>query len=397
MTIVRRQALVVVSGIFVLAACHPAAARAQAPALGVAPFMVGALRNVRFDVSPPDLPQTATNAPVVTAPTRSPRPAWNLEFHGGTVSSSNPTGGAGTLPPSGMSFPTSSGIVSPAVSSWYFGDGAAWLNRTLTVVAPSFKVAAIDTVLTSAATGRGRGGAIGFRMARAASDRIEVEFTFDASSGSCALTSSALTALQKSSDTFSAAWNGILGGFPAASSTSHLTGTVSGGDQAFGTGTVNIYFRRRRFSPYVTGGAGLAVNRGSVSAALAGNLQFFVSTFSKTETDLVTVTFTEAHIEPVVALGGGFTGDVTGRSGVRADVRVYLSGNSARTVVSASPSTTGTPTVEDLVSPGGGVIQFSGVLGTASTLSVPVTNVQTFAGGGLRAQVALLVGYFIRF
>ena len=61
---------------------------------------------------------------------------WEIEFHGGGVWSTNPTGGTVSLPGPGEVFfsPSNVPAIGPAIhasrrqSSWYFGDGALLFN-----------------------------------------------------------------------------------------------------------------------------------------------------------------------------------------------------------------------------------------------------------------------------
>lgn len=320
-------------------------------------------------------------------------------MHVGLVRASAPTSGTGLLPPAGIPFETVNSLSSPAVSSWFFGTGAKWLNQEVS----SFEggIAPLDVFLTEGAGTRTRGRVFGGRIARALTGRVDVELAVDASSGSYGLTSATLAGLQATATSFFPVWNAILGqNLPSASGTAILSGTTDPGDQIFATAAVNVYSHHGRFSPYVTGGAGVAINHGGVAAALDGNIKYQLGPFAKSETDAVTVDFSQVRTEPVVVLGIGFTQDTSPRTGIRVDLRAYLSRNPDRTVLSALPSTTGTPTVEDYLALGQAnlnVLQFSGVSGTPSTLSVPVSNFTTYAGTGVRVQATFLVGVFVRF
>lgn len=378
----------------VLIACGPVPAAAQD--LGRQPDFsaAGAFRGLQFDT--PTQPQ---GPPALAGPPKRPatrRGRWTGELHIGLVRGSAATGGTSTLPLAGPSFVTVSGVTSPAVSSWYFGAGAQWLNQDLTAT-NNGAMSAIDPILTADDVERARGRVFGGRVARALSNRVDLEVTIDGSSSAYGLTASTLGVLQASANSFRSSVARAIDAFSSLSVTSVLSGTTTPGDQFFATTALNFYLRRGRFSPYVTGGAGAAVNHGSVSATLTGLVKYSINGLAKTESDVVNVNFTERTTEPAAVLGAGFTQDFSPRTGVRVDLRLYLSANPDRTTVSAAPSTTGSATVEDIVPVGLHAIQFSGVAGTPSTLSVPVSNFQTFTGAGTRRQATFLVGYFVRF
>lgn len=391
----RGGAVAPVAALLAVIALQPAAAAAQGPAQSSDLDLAGAFRGVRFDV--PNHPDEA--APKAPSPTAHGS-TWTVELHVGLVRSSTPTAGTGALPPIVSPFETVDHLQSPAVSSWFFGNGAQWINQELGN-AELGGISAVDQFITESAGTRGRGRVFGGRLAHALTSRLDVEFVVDASSGSYALTPSALTGLQAAATSFAPAWNAVLSeNLPSGSAVGVLTGTTDPGDQIFTTAAINFYSRRGRFSPYLTAGAGAVLNHGGIVANLDGTVKYQLGTFAKTEEDLVTINFTQARVEPVVVLGLGFTYDTTPRTGIRIDVRTYISPNPERTLLSAAPSTTGTPTVEDFLSAFGtniNVLQFSGVAGTPSTLSVPVSNVQTYTGTGRRAQATVLIGTFFRF
>src|ERR1700674_2952248 len=65
---------------------------------------------------------------------------WEIEFHGGGMSPTNPTSGSVSLPGAGQAFTTAAIYAPPAPpvitvassrreSSWYFGDGAVLFNQ----------------------------------------------------------------------------------------------------------------------------------------------------------------------------------------------------------------------------------------------------------------------------
>ena len=69
--------------------------------------------------------------PGIAAAQPAPERKWEVEVHGGGIRSTTPTDGTGALPAPGPTIPSTfvGGGATRAVSSWYFGDGAALLNQ----------------------------------------------------------------------------------------------------------------------------------------------------------------------------------------------------------------------------------------------------------------------------
>jgi hypothetical protein len=343
--------------------------------------------------SPARAQSTSSTPPAEALPAARP---WTVEIHGGAMRGVAPTGGGGQLPPYGGSFQAANGDTSPAVSSWYFGDGAKWLNY-FTSPSSSLAVKPLDSVLTSPALQRQRGPLWGVRVTRELSHHLDVEVAIDRAQGSNVLSTIAATGLQSSVNSYQSVWRFLLGGLPSNSVSSALSVTDNVGRQTFATSAVDFVFGEHRWARYVSVGGGLVVNTGTPVATLTGTVGFAINGRSALQSDTVTIRFAERHVQPAGTFGGGVIYYATPRSGFRVDGRVYIHRVAGQTFLSTSPSTSGTPNVVDLLNPANGVIEFSGLSTSPSTLSQTVTNVQTYGGGGVTTHLSLSIGYFFRF
>ena len=342
-------------------------------------------------------PQAAPRAPA-PRPTSTHRVRqWTIGVHGGYFGSWAPVGGFGAVPPGGTDFTTLSNVVSPAVNSWYFGRGAAWLNHYALPVSSTLQITPLDSTLTTAAVRRQRGPGFGVRVTREINQRLDLEFVVDRSETQLVAAPSVLDALQKTSSDFVTVWQRLLRDLPESSVTSQLGGTDRYGQRTLATAAIDYFVSFGRVTPYVALGAGAAANTGSLDATLSGDVQFKVNTFAEDQTDNVDVVFGERRWEPVAVIGAGLVGQLTKRIGWRLDLRDYLIGSGLRTTVSATPAIASGSGLTDLVSSTGIAIQFNPASSPASTLGVPVTNATTFTGTGWHKQLSASFGCFLRF
>jgi hypothetical protein len=219
------------------------------------------------------------------------------------------------------------------------------------------------------------------------------------------LTDDALKGVEATRASFGPVWNAIIatgaGLFldGSASSISTLTDGTRTRDTAL-TGTANIELMpRARLVPYLTAGGGVVLRSGDLPAAtLTGNYQFrFFGLAPLNESDVVKVHFA-ARNTPVGVFGGGLKYALSGRQGVRVDMRVHMGRNSVDTRVDAQPArVTGTPAFS-IPSPTQPALVFSNSPVTRSSLSGPaIADLKTFTGSGSDIQSSLSVGYFVRF
>lgn len=348
-------------------------------------------------------PQASRPAPPLQAsrPAAKPKGKWELDVHGGLISGSSPSGGVGTMPDPGASFVTFNGFQSRQISSWYFGDGALLFNQfNVAIGTPSIKITPLDPALNASSTQRKTGAGIGMRLSRALTDRLSAEFGFDVNLGRMALTSNAVSTIQSSQNSFKLAWQQGLGGFTGFTDSSTRVTVDNQGRQILLTGAVCFDLRGKgSVRPYVTAGVGLSMDSGEDRVALAGNYQFMSlgGVAPKNESDTVGVRYTTGK-SFVTVLGGGLKHNLSSRSGIRVDLRMFLSKDPARTFVSATPVVVAGSPSSVLIFSATPALQFSTVAGFNSSLSGPaIANFQTFTGGALRLQVAATFGYFRRF
>jgi hypothetical protein len=361
---------------------------------------------------------------------------WEVEAHGGGVSLTNPTTGPTSLPAPGEAF-TTAGIYPPPapqvvvvstsrrISSWYFGDGALLFNQAAAAVAANpvamtsafpGRIVALDPVLGRPLGAARRGGAFGLRLARLVTPRLSVELNVDYSVARRQLTQANSDAIEATRASFIAAFNGLITSNPNRvlnSLTSTAAVSNGTGGELFTTGTLLINLRTTgSLIPFATAGAGVLATTGTTpSVTLTGNYRFLNPSGSPiNETDTVTVSEGRDRRTVAGVVGGGVKYHVSPRWGIRVDARVFLSKNTATTLLDASPNVLlgqlpigrGTLNTDP-------TIQFSnnwtdpittlGVTSVArSTLSGPVvTDFRTWSGNGLSSRTHVVAGMFWRF
>lgn len=358
---------------------------------------------------------------------------WEIEFHGGGLVPTNPTGGTVSLPGPGQVFTTAASFTAPVVrvassrrvSSWYFGDGAILFNEVASALAAGGvaqfpgRISTLDPVLGRSLGERRRGGSIGARVSRVLTPRLSAELSVDYSLARIQITQANSDAIEATRASFISAFNGLITFAPNRvlnSLTSTATLESGGGYQLFTSGALIVNLRTTGdVIPYATVGASLISTTGKMpSATLKGNYQFLLGPVGGNgpvnETDNVTVR--DARDDRTIAgiLGGGVKYQVSPRWGIRLDARVFLSKNTASTVLDA------TPDVALGLLPGGRLalnadptIQFSnnssdpftaqGVTAVAaSTLTGPaIAGLRTFSGSGVSSHTSITGGVFWRF
>jgi len=333
---------------------------------------------------------------------------WEVEAHIGGAFGGGATDGTTSLPAAGQEFITFSGRPSRAVSSYYFGDGAALFNQAIAGFfggAALPRITPLDSVLSAGAKAKS-GVAYGFRVGHPITARFGAEFSLDVAHGGIELSDDTLAGVEATRASFVAGFNGLIstgGGiiFTNPNVTSVATIEEDGGRQIFTTGALTINVATfGRFTPYATVGAGVVTNTGDLpSVALVGNYQFRVGGIAPVnDTDTVNVRMVTDKHAFVTVLGGGVRMLGSDRWGVRADLRAYLSKNSTDTLVDATPNVaTLTPNIP-IASGTNPSIQFSNDRFSRSSLSGPALDGFTvFKGSGTRVRVTATVGYFVRF
>jgi len=334
---------------------------------------------------------------------------WEIEVHAGGVRMGKPTEATTAMPAPGEAFTTLPGRPSRYVSSWYFGDGAAFLNQwaaAFTIIPRTQRITPLDPVLTGPAASSPHTGSFGVRLGRRLTPRLTAEVTVDYGPSSLELSERALGDVEASRTTFASVWNEAFR--PPASNYQNVVVSSSSeiqessGGQVVAAGALIVKLRRSgALVPYVTGGLGGVFNHGGVpSVTLRGNYTMgapFNPSITFNDADTVTVRFTRPDRALIGVVGGGVTYDLARRHGIRIDLRLLIRANTVDTEVSATPSwRTGTPagSISSATIPS---VAFNNT-GSGHTFSgPPITAFRTRQGSGWQIDTALTVGYFWRF
>ena len=319
--------------------------------------------------------------------------------------------GAGTLPAPGAAIGTGTVVNSRAVSSWYFGDGAALFNQTFRP-GNAAQLTPLDPALTEGGPVRPVGPSLGFRLAVPLTRRLSAEIDVEENFGHPGLKSSTHAAIETSTASFLSAWTAVLAPATSTSAVSSKSLVPEGaGTQQLVSAALTFEFRDTgTVVPYVSLGGGIVSTRGDgITATLVGNYHFTVQADAAivpfSETDSVAVHYSEGGASYVALFGGGIKHQLSPHQGVRLGARLYLGHDRSTIAVDARPSKQlGSPAgvVDLVVVNGAGVVsptavQFSTVAGVPSSLRDTIEGFQTFAGSGWRAQLGLSVGYYVRF
>ena len=358
--------------------------------------------------------EPAPESPVVStppsgAPSTAIAPPWEIEVHGGF----EPWDfgfGLGPPPTTGAEFVgTATGVgVTAQVPSWFFGDGAALLAAAPTN-APIFTTP-LDGALRESGLQQ-RGFLAGLSVNHRLTNRLAVGVAVDGGLSRSHVDSFTRDAVTAAGPNYVAKFHGIFTSAPAVftnSSETAQSAVEDGGRPLRLTGTLTWHLvPRGRIRPFVLVGAGATRLIGAPpSATLVGHYGFqFVPVpghlaFSTTggpvaidETDRVTVRYGSQRVRPVAVVGFGFTGDISRRSGVRFGIQAILGASTSVDVSTTLSSLAGPASTASY-----GVLkalQFSTNPGVPSSLSVPVTQLQTF-NGGFRCQIEMIAGYSVR-
>jgi hypothetical protein len=358
---------------------------------------------------------------------------WEIEFHGGGMLPTNPTGGTVSLPGPGEAIfsPSNVPAIGPAIhvsrrqSSWYFGDGAILfngladtLNATGQAQFPG-RITALDAVLGRSLGAERIGGSIGARISRVLTPRLTAELSVDYSFARFQITDANSDAIETTRASFIPAFTGLLVPSGLAVNVNRVLNSVTSTaaldpgnvHQLLTSGALLINLRTSGdIVPYATVGASLISTIGEMpSATLAGNYQFRAVGAPMNESDTVTVR--DARDARTVAgiLGGGVKYYVSPRWGIRLDARVSLSKNTGRTTLDATPNVVmgGLPAGRLLfLAPT--TIMFSNstlpvtnqgvtVVGSSTLTGPALTGVRTFSGSGVSTHTNLAAGVFWRF
>ena len=349
-------------------------------------------------------------------------PKWEVEFHGGGLFSTNPTGGTISLPAPGQPFmtvaatPTTSPLPSRYEPSWYFGDGTLLFNQAATALASlPDQIVPLDPVLAGPLGEHRSGGSVGVRVGRVLTPRVTAELSVDYGFATLRITPANGEAIETTRASFIQAWRGVIL-FNRNRVLNSLTSTAALADgsarQLFTSGAVNINLTTSgALIPYVTVGAGVASMTGDLpSATLTGNYEFLLGSGPPVdETDHVTVHDARTRHALAGVLGGGVKYHVSSRWGLRFDARVALSKAAANTDLDATPNVArltpagrgalgGTPSIQFSNNSTDPVTSTGVTAVAASSLTgPPLSGHRTFTGSGAMSQANVTIGVFWRF
>ena len=278
-------------------------------------------------------------------------PKWEVEFHGGGLFTTNPTGGTISLPGPGQPFmtipatPTAAPLPSRYEPSWYFGDGTLLFNQAATALASlPDQIVPLDPVLAGPLGEHRSGGSAGVRVSRVLTPRVTAELSVDYGFAPLRLTAANSEAIEATRASFTAGWRGVIL-FNRNRVLNSVTSTATLADgsarQLFTSGAVNINLTTSAaIVPYVTLGAGVASVTGDLpTVTLNGNYQFLLGSGPPVdETDNVTVHDARTRHALAGVLGGGVKYHVSSRWGLRFDARVAVSKATANTDLDAIPN-----------------------------------------------------------
>lgn len=331
---------------------------------------------------------------------------WEVEVHGGTLVTPAIPSGDASLPPPGPTFLTAFGFQSRSVSSWFVGDGAQLLNDVSAAFGSTTRITPLDPVANNPLADRKGGLNVGFRVGRRITPRLVAEFNFDYAGTSFEERAGVRSGLTATSASFGPTFLPILsppfffvGANPSATSSLE----VEGGSEITATGTVRFdLLTRGRFTPYVTGGAGVARLSGNgPMATMNGGYSFLffgIAPYDERDTVALTQTFDESVF--IGVFGGGVNIAINPRSGIRVDARVHLGSATDRVELDATPRVTpgGNAQISSGTTPSIAFSNSAQPTPNPSSLSGPaIVDFTTFEASGVRTQFLWGVGYYFRF
>jgi hypothetical protein len=335
---------------------------------------------------------------------QTPRPGWTVEFYGGLTAGRVTAGGTVALPDPGAPIATSSPIFpSWHVPSWFFGDGAAFLNNVAGEFDVTERVVPLDAALGRSGVRAAGAVAAGIRLRRPIQGAWSLEIAADVMPVSARIADDLESAIDTARQSFESAMAAVLatGPFTGVSvSTMSATSSGSSRDLVLTAALEETLAPIGAFTPYVVMGGGLSIHAGTApSVTVTGRYEFLIADeVPIRETDTI-VLRARQKTSVVLVAGGGIRRALSGRWGLSIDARAFIGPDPARLTIDASPvAETRTPAgfVESFTYPN---LQFSNnaSTGRVSTLGGPgLSGFEAFAGGW-QTRVRVTVGIFTRF
>lgn len=329
---------------------------------------------------------------------------WELEAYGGLSLGRFSGGGTLTIPAAGAPIATSSPVFpSWSVPSWFFGDGAAFLNNVAAEFGLTNRITPLDEWLKPLAVNDSGHVMAGLRIRRPLRTPWTLELGMELSTQGAGLSADLVAGLHATSSTFQATFNELLstGPFTQPVVTAGSTGAPGTSRNVALTAALNTPMKSfGSFTSYAVAGGGVVLPMGdALTTDLSGNYRFRIAgAVPIDESDVLTVRYRE-RLAFVAVAGGGVRRAFSDRFGVQIDARIMagpatttVDVDSAPVIVTASPA----GFIESFTYPN---LQFSNTpsTGRRSTLGAPGLNgVEVFSGGWLlRGRVT--VGVYWRF
>lgn len=337
---------------------------------------------------------------------------WEVEFHLGALTGTDPISGSGRLPDplpaAPLGFPISGMTSAPVVTSWFFGEGArlmqvmgAFLVRGATPFVP------LDAVLTRGDARYETGMSAGARLGARFGGRWRAELAVDYGASRLQIADDALQQFEASRSTFAEVFNRSLL-FLGAQSASATMSADNGDARAVVTmaSIARDLPGARGVVPYLRAGAGVTSTIGQEpTVQLEGEYTFRfmggVSPTPLTQRDAVSVRYRQSQHTFTWSAGGGARIDVSPRWLVRVDASVVVSRPESQITVAAANSSqplpsaqSGSATILGTTPP----IVFSTFTSARSTLSgPPLQDFVTFSGKSTQTRLNVTAGLGFRF
>ncbi len=336
-------------------------------------------------------------------PSQADRPRWEVDAYGGLSLGRRSSGGSLMLPEPGAPIATSSPIFpSWRVPSWYFGDGAAFLNSVAEEFGVTGRITPLDAVLAPLGLDDAGSAAFGVRVRRPLRGRYSFEVGFDVMATPAGFSDTLVAGVEAARATFQSTFTALLATGPFAGPVISTASTVTDGSSrevALTGALVADLAPVAGFTPFVIAGGGVLAQAGDPpSVSVDGSYRFTIAgSVPIDETDHVTLRYAQRTVL-VAVVGGGVRRDISPRWGIRIDGRVLLSPSTTRVSIDAAPLVRiGAPAgfIESFTYPN---LQFSNnaSTGRSSTLSGTLSSFDAFRGGW-QARVRVTIGVVAKF
>jgi hypothetical protein len=329
-------------------------------------------------------------------------PQWEVTFRGGLATGSAVPDGLTNTPLAGETFTMADGQTpTRAVSSWFFGDGASFLNSVLLARGlGTTRIEPADVPEWPVASRRG-GMQFGGSVARHLKGGVWLEFAADVGLDPLGFDKDVQADVDATRADFEEAFKALATSASAVIASSTVTATSSfnpDGKRMILSAVVQYRGDGPKMRPYLLAGIGVASTFGNpATVSLTGTYGFTTPAQSVIEeTDVMRVKY-EASGSLVWLAGGGVMRDINRVSSYRIEARMLMSTTSLvgrlETEPSRVTSTPGGAIILNATTPG---LQFSSVSSIRPSLSGPVhQGFEAFTGDG-RAIQWVLSGAYVR-